>query len=552
MGDADDAQDEEYRRQEWVSYYVEVNDFAAARSLGWEGPAEGEGGDAAAVATAAGASTGRGAPPSSRRPPPVGSEDAATRIQAHFRGHAAAATYKEERNEAARLQWISYYIATRQYDAAREYGWDGTEVSKETESAATVVQKTYRGFRQRDYFKDVRDEESRQQWVAYYVRTGQIDKAAELGYEPPQALIPASGTTVPRLELPKPKSATMQALSRENDFGKQLTCYEAIADAFTPRKEKEHRMQMWKSAMTVQRHARGLLARGRSRLQQREELLYDLVNRQETRSAKRIEYYVDLLLSTRENNAQYHRHATTIQRTFRGKASRKRTSVLRAERDATRRLAAELAAAEVAEAVAAEVRRLRRLQEEAEQAEAAARKPEVSFAANARVETEEEILTPRAAEINARMSVPEINTELERGAHLAARQMAEKGRANELAARVMSSTRGSLKKYSPKSMFPKSTAHSRYFWFEGERLCWRKDENAAASAKNTKFLPIRGITAVLIVEPLSKHEFALQLMGLDKPYILKASSQQDMLAWVQALKTVLAVQQETGHRNRGS
>ncbi|KAJ1623590.1 hypothetical protein T492DRAFT_845404 [Pavlovales sp. CCMP2436] len=107
MGDADDAQDEEYRRQEWVSYYVEVNDFAAARSLGWEGPAEGEGGDAAAVATAAGASTGRGAPPSSRRPPPVGSEDAATRIQAHFRGHAAAATYKEERNEAARLQWIS-------------------------------------------------------------------------------------------------------------------------------------------------------------------------------------------------------------------------------------------------------------------------------------------------------------------------------------------------------------------------------------------------------------------------------------------------------------
>jgi hypothetical protein len=36
------------------------------------------------------------------------------------------------------------------------------------------VQKTYRGFRQREDFKDIRDEESRQQWVNYYVRTGQV------------------------------------------------------------------------------------------------------------------------------------------------------------------------------------------------------------------------------------------------------------------------------------------------------------------------------------------------------------------------------------------
>ncbi|KAJ1623577.1 hypothetical protein T492DRAFT_845431 [Pavlovales sp. CCMP2436] len=132
-------------------------------------------------------------------------------------------------------------------DTAREYGWDGTEVSNETEHAATVVQKTYRGFRQRAYFKDVHDEESRQQkpedarvfgrtrfgaicpqsllcpssaacpapnvlpWVTYYMRTGQIDKAAELGYEPPQApIISAYGSTVLGLKLPELKSATLQ------------------------------------------------------------------------------------------------------------------------------------------------------------------------------------------------------------------------------------------------------------------------------------------------------------------------------------------------------
>lgn len=100
----EDARDEEYRRQEWMQYYVEIGDYASARSLGWDGE------PIVAEAAAAGASTQRATTDPNR---------AATRIQARYRAHARHEKYKDERNEAARLQWIEYYIATKQYDAVR-------------------------------------------------------------------------------------------------------------------------------------------------------------------------------------------------------------------------------------------------------------------------------------------------------------------------------------------------------------------------------------------------------------------------------------------------
>jgi hypothetical protein len=51
---------------------------------------------------------------------------------------------------------------------------------------------------------------------------------------------------------------------------------------------------------------------------------------------------------------------------------------------------------------------------------------------------------------------------------------------------------------------------------------------------------------VAIAEPIGKHEFTIELATLPKPYKLKADSQQELLAWVQALKIILAVQAETG------
>ena len=40
-----------------------------------------------------------------------------------------------------------------------------------------------RGKKQRDEYRDLRDEEGRQQWVDYYVHTGRLDAARELGWD---------------------------------------------------------------------------------------------------------------------------------------------------------------------------------------------------------------------------------------------------------------------------------------------------------------------------------------------------------------------------------
>jgi hypothetical protein len=63
---------------------------------------------------------------------------------------------------------------------------------------------------------------------------------------------------------------------------------------------------------------------------------------------------------------------------------------------------------------------------------------------------------PRPVEVNPRMSVREINSELDRVTHAAARQMAEKQRGRELTGRTMAATRGLLKKTSPNALWPSS------------------------------------------------------------------------------------------------
>lgn len=527
------SEDDEFRRKEWVNYYVEIGDYASARSLGWDGePARGQ------------ASNGESAKSSnaSTRKPLTGTDAAAVKIQASYRGHVRRDKYKDERNEAARLQYIEYYVATKQYDAARAYGWDGTEPSTETERAATVVQKTYRGFRQREDYKDVRDEEARQQWVAYYLRTGQVDKAKEFGYEPP-----TSRVLVPRVPLAShaassrayTASAALAAITPSN-----LSCLGQVAEAFTPRAAKAKRLKDMEAVLTLQRYGRGLIARTRARLLQREELLYELVNRQEARHAKRIEFYVNLFLSSREKNSLYHAKASTIQAGFRGRQAR----IVRRNKLSDREELRLKRQREEAEAAAAEMRRLR----EAE-AESAARRPGagVSFAqANSRAASEELVL-PRPIEVNPRMSVHDINSELERSAHVAARQMAEKQRGRELATRTMQNARGVLKKTSPNSLLPAMSSHKRFFFFEGERFCWRASADSGDDDPSKKYLPLTSITSVLIAAPLERHEFTLHVTGLAKPYVMRAASQKELLMWVQAFKIVLAVQEEMGSRARG-
>jgi hypothetical protein len=105
---------EEHRRQEWMKYYVEIGDYPSARALGWDGEPLADGGAAEAGAGASGAAS-----PKQPAEPYSEPELAAVRIQAHYRAHSQHERYKDDRNEAARLQWIEYYVATKQYDAVR-------------------------------------------------------------------------------------------------------------------------------------------------------------------------------------------------------------------------------------------------------------------------------------------------------------------------------------------------------------------------------------------------------------------------------------------------
>lgn len=54
--------------------------------------------------------------------------------------------------------------------------------------------------------------------------------------------------------------------------------------------------------------------------------------------------------------------------------------------------------------------------------------------------------------------------------------------------------------------------------------------------------------SVAALDPIDKFEFAIKLRGLNKPYRMRAATEAELLMWVQALKTLLAVRAETARR----
>ena len=123
-----DVRDEEARRQ-WIEYYVQTGNLAEARELGWD-----DGEDPAPVARAeSNVTTGPIAGP-------IGDaerEKAARLLQAHARGSSARLAYRDKRDDEARSQWITYYLALGDLESARELGWD--EADEEQAKAATAL-----------------------------------------------------------------------------------------------------------------------------------------------------------------------------------------------------------------------------------------------------------------------------------------------------------------------------------------------------------------------------------------------------------------------------
>jgi len=129
-----DVRDEEARRQ-WIEYYVQTGNLAEARELGWD-----DGEDPAPVARAeSDVTTGPIAGP-------IGDaerEKAARLLQAHARGSSARLAYRDKRDDEARSQWITYYLALGDLESARELGWD--EADEEQAKAATALAAARRG-----------------------------------------------------------------------------------------------------------------------------------------------------------------------------------------------------------------------------------------------------------------------------------------------------------------------------------------------------------------------------------------------------------------------
>ena len=53
----------------------------------------------------------------------------------------------------------------------------------EQAAAALKIQTIRRGSKARLAYRDVRDEEARRQWIEYYVQTGNLAEARELGWD---------------------------------------------------------------------------------------------------------------------------------------------------------------------------------------------------------------------------------------------------------------------------------------------------------------------------------------------------------------------------------
>eukprot|EP00965_Chrysotila_dentata_P042063 1395534-Pleurochrysis_carterae.AAC.1 len=157
-------------------------------------------------------------------------------LQSHARRYHTVLQRRDERDEAARVAWVEYYVQMRMYDEAYELGWEGpskdrrklwkqhtperSSSSKQHAKSATVqqqkhardeaerrgsggsrskpqppvgaeradasavrIQSAVRGRNARVAYFDAREEEARLQWIEYYVSRGELDNARELGWQ---------------------------------------------------------------------------------------------------------------------------------------------------------------------------------------------------------------------------------------------------------------------------------------------------------------------------------------------------------------------------------
>mmetsp|Transcript_11121 Transcript_11121/g.30095 ORF Transcript_11121/g.30095 Transcript_11121/m.30095 type:complete len:96 (-) Transcript_11121:105-392(-) len=86
-------------------------------------------------------------------------------------------------------------------------------------------------------------------------------------------------------------------------------------------------------------------------------------------------------------------------------------------------------------------------------------------------------------------------------------------------------------------------SHTRYFYFETDKLCWRKVGEDEDEDGPRKFIAMSDITNVEVLEPVGKFEFAVSLRREAKPYQLRAASMNDLQRWVSTLKIIQAVKE---------
>jgi len=111
---------------------------------------------------------------------------AAQKIQARQRGNSARTEFKDVRDEEARRQWVAYYLQLGNYAEARELGWEGLTCAASVDrrvKAANLMQAHARGSMARVEYRDKRDEEARRQWVAYYLALDDFEQARGLGWD---------------------------------------------------------------------------------------------------------------------------------------------------------------------------------------------------------------------------------------------------------------------------------------------------------------------------------------------------------------------------------
>ena len=216
------------------------------------------------------------------------------------------------KDEAARQQWVDYYLQIGDEAQARDLGWRpegeaaavtmadeppgappaaapaadaaaGGDGGKEA-AAAAAIQAAMRGKVVRAEFQDFKDETARQQWMAYYLELGEYDAAKEYGWEPPPGWTPpaaggapaaassegAAAPVVPPLKFGEAEAGQLAITNEGGELAEsEIPIFSArwfgqVFAAFTPRgetEEEEAKRKEEKAAILVQAFARTLLAR---------------------------------------------------------------------------------------------------------------------------------------------------------------------------------------------------------------------------------------------------------------------------------------------------